>query len=87
MEVEWVLCVCGLRFVCGFEGVGVLWGLFLCVRVFVFLLRTAAQCGRRRRRRAELEAPPSEARPERYVARNEAGRALLLHHTEMPTTA
>ena len=37
MEEEWVLCVCGLRFVCGCEGVGVLWGFLVCEGVRVFL--------------------------------------------------
>ena len=36
-EEEWVLCVCGWRFVCGSEGVGVLWGFLVCEGVRVFL--------------------------------------------------
>jgi hypothetical protein len=32
-----VLCVCGWRFVCGGEGVGVLWGFLVCEGVRVFL--------------------------------------------------
>ena len=34
------VCVCGWRFVCVFEGVGVLWGFLVCegVRVFVRVL-------------------------------------------------